>query len=185
MSKLNLVKRVSHSVQVKARAIKLLLLDVDGVLTDGGIYLDDRGVETKRFDVRDGQGITLLQRTGVRVGIITGRSSKVVSHRARELGVTMVYQGVGDKAEIYDEIKRKTRLKDDQIAYIGDDIADLPVLRRAGLAIAVRNSWSALKSEVDYVTQADGGRGAVREVVEWLLRASGQWQKLTKELSHR
>ncbi len=179
------MKRVSHSVQAKAKEIKLLLLDVDGVLTDGGIFLDDRGVETKRFDVRDGQGITLLQRTGVQVGIITGRSSKVVSYRARELGVTMVYQGVGDKAEIYDEIKRKTGLKDNQIAYIGDDIGDLPVLRRAGLAITVRNSWSGLKSAVDYVTQADGGRGAVREVVEWLLRAGGHWQKLTKKLSRR
>ncbi|MDH3445030.1 MAG: HAD-IIIA family hydrolase, partial [Deltaproteobacteria bacterium] len=173
------------SVQAKARNIKLLLLDVDGVLTDGGIYLDDRGVETKRFDVRDGQGITLLQRTGMRVGIITGRSSKVVRYRARELGVTMVYQKVRDKAAIYDKIKRETGLEDRQIAYVGDDIGDLPVLRRAGLAITVRDSWSALESEVDYITKADGGRGAVREVVEWLLRASGAWQRLTKDLSFR
>ena len=179
-SSLILVKRVSHSVQAKAKEIKLLLLDVDGVLTDGGIYLDDRGIETKRFDVRDGQGITLLQRSGVRVGIITGRSSKVVRYRARELGISMVYQGVRDKAQIFAEIKRKTGLKNRQIAYIGDDIGDLPVLQRAGLAITVRNSWLGLKSAADYVTQADGGHGAVREVVEWLLQAGGHRKKLAK-----
>jgi 3-deoxy-D-manno-octulosonate 8-phosphate phosphatase (KDO 8-P phosphatase) len=173
------VKRVPLSVQGKARKIKLLLLDVDGVLTDGGIYLDDRGVEIKRFDVRDGQGITLLQRAGVRVGIITGRSSNVVRYRARELGVKIVYQGAVNKGDIYEEIKRKTALEDSQIAYMGDDISDLPVLRRAGLAITVRDAWAGLKPDVDYVTQADGGRGAVREVVEILLRASGARAKIT------
>ena len=175
------MKRVPLSVQDKARKIKLLLLDVDGVLTDGGIYIDNRGVEIKRFDVLDGQGITLLQRAGVRVGIITGRSSNVVRYRARELGVKIVYQGAGDKVDIYEEIKRKTGLEDSQIAYVGDDITDLPVLRRAGLAITVRDSWPALKPDVYYVTQVDGGRGAVREVVELLLRATGGWKKLTKE----
>jgi 3-deoxy-D-manno-octulosonate 8-phosphate phosphatase (KDO 8-P phosphatase) len=174
------VKRVSLSLKAKARRIKLLLLDVDGVLTDGGIYIDDRGVETKRFDVRDGQGITLLQRAGIRAGIITGRSSDVVRHRARELGVEIVYQGVGDKANVYEEIKRVARLEDNEIAYMGDDIGDLPVLRRAGLAITVRESWLA-KTEVDYVTQATGGHGAVREIADLLLRATGAWKKLVKD----
>jgi 3-deoxy-D-manno-octulosonate 8-phosphate phosphatase (KDO 8-P phosphatase) len=178
------VKQVSLSVQAKARKIKLLLLDVDGVLTDGGIYIDDHGVETKRFDVRDGQGITLLQRAGIRAGIITGRSSDVVCHRARELGVEIVYQGVGDKTRIYEEIKRKTSLADDQVAYMGDDLGDLPVLRRAGLAITVRESWLA-KTQVDYVTQATGGHGAVREIADLLLRATGAWKRVVKEVSNR
>jgi 3-deoxy-D-manno-octulosonate 8-phosphate phosphatase (KDO 8-P phosphatase) len=173
------VKRVSPSVQAKARKIKLLLLDVDGVLTDGGIYLDDRGVESKRFDVRDGQGITLLQRAGIRAGIITGRSSDVVRYRARELGITIVYQGVADKASAYEKIKQVTGLKDEEIAFMGDDIGDIPVLRCAGLAITVRESWLA-KSRIDYVTQASGGHGAVREIADLLLRATGAWKNLSK-----
>jgi 3-deoxy-D-manno-octulosonate 8-phosphate phosphatase (KDO 8-P phosphatase) len=178
------VRPVSLKLQARARKIKLLLLDVDGVLTDGGIYLDDRGVETKRFDVRDGQGITLLQRMGIRVGIITGRTSEVVRLRARELGVRIVYQGVADKAGIYEEIKRKTRLKDSQVAYMGDDIADLPVLRRAGFAITVRESWLP-ESDVDYVTRAAGGHGAVREITDLLLRSTGAWKKVAEAVSKR
>ncbi len=178
------MKRVSLSLQAKARKIKLLLLDVDGVLTDGGIYLDDRGVETKRFDVHDGQGITLLQRAGIRAGIITGRSSDVVRHRARELGVEIVYQGVRDKAKVYEDIKGLARLADSEIAFMGDDIGDLPVLRRAGLAITVSNSWLA-KTKVDYVTQATGGHGAVREIADLLLRATGAWKRLVREVSDR
>lgn len=173
------MKRAALSFRAKARKIKLLLLDVDGVLTDGGIYLDNRGVESKRFDVRDGQGITLLQRAGIRAGIITGRSSDVVRHRARELGVEIVYQGVADKASAYEEIKQLTGLKDEEIAYMGDDIGDIPVLRRAGLAITVRESWLG-KSHVDYVTRASGGHGAVREVADLVLRATGAWQSLFK-----
>jgi 3-deoxy-D-manno-octulosonate 8-phosphate phosphatase (KDO 8-P phosphatase) len=178
------VKRLSLLLQAKARKIKLLLLDVDGVLTDGGIYLDNHGVETKRFDVRDGQGITLLHRSGIRTGIITGRASDVVRHRARELGVEIVYQGVGDKAHAYEDIKKVAGLEDREIAYMGDDIGDLPVLRRAGLALTVKNSWLA-KTPVDYVTQATGGHGAVREVADLLLRATGAWKKLVKEVSGR
>ena len=160
------------------------MLDVDGILTDGGIYLDNRGVETKRFDVRDGQGISLLQRAGIRAGVITGRSSEIVRHRARELGIEIVYQGVDNKADIYDEIKRAARLEDKEIAYMGDDIGDLPVLRRAGLAITVKDSW-LVKAQVDYVTQATGGHGAVREIADLLLRARGARKQLRKEVSHR
>jgi 3-deoxy-D-manno-octulosonate 8-phosphate phosphatase (KDO 8-P phosphatase) len=179
------VKRIPKSLKDKAEKIKLLLLDVDGVLTDGGIYIDDRGIETKRFDVRDGQGITLLQRAGVRVGLVTGRSSNVVRYRARELGVKIVHQRVGDKAQIYDEIKRKAGLDDSEIAYVGDDFGDLAVLRRVGLAITVRDSWAALQPEVDYVTRAEGGRGAVREVVELLLKAGRHGKKPANRLSRR
>jgi len=163
------VKAIPAPLRHKARKIKLLLLDVDGVLTDGGIYIDDRGVESKRFDVRDGQGITLLRRAGVEVGFVSGRSSGAVRQRARELGVKLVYQGVGEKAETYERIKRRTGLKNENIAYIGDDIMDIPILRAVGLAITVPNGWPGVRPVVDYVTAAKGGRGAVREISELII----------------
>lgn len=172
------MKSVPVSVRKKAEKIRLLLLDVDGVLTDGGIIIDNRGVETKRFDVRDGQGIVLLIRSGITVGFITSRRSDIVRHRAKELGVKLVYQGVQRKVDTYSEIKRKTGYADEQIAYVGDDIADLPVMRRVGLAVTVRDSGPDLKPRVHYVTQAKGGNGAVREVSELLLKAQHSWQKL-------
>ena len=174
------MKAISAGVRKKAQKIKLLLLDVDGVLTDGGIYIDDRGIESKRFDVRDGQGIALLRRAGIEVGFISGRSSNLVRRRAKELGVRIVFQGVRDKATIYNRIKRRAGLKDDQIAYIGDDIADLAILRQVGLAVAVQDSWSGLKEAVDYVTGAEGGRGAVREASELLLKAQEHLNYITK-----
>lgn len=172
------MKPISPGVQKKAAKIRLLLLDVDGVLTDGGIIIDSRGVEAKRFDVRDGQGIALLIHYGIKVAFVTGRSSSIVRHRAKELGVTFVYQGVKNKLEIYDRIRRKTGLKDEQIAYVGDDVMDLPVIRKVGLAITVRDSWPGLKSRVDYVARCGGGRGAVREVSELVLKAQGLWKEL-------
>ena len=174
------MKRVSATVRRKAEKVRLLLLDVDGVLTDGRIIIDNHGVETKCFDVRDGQGIASLIRAGIRVGFITGRFSHIVRHRAKELGVKIVYQAVQHKADIYDEIKQKMRLSDQQIAYVGDDIIDLPIMRRVGLAIAVRDSWPGMKPKVDYVTEAKGGRGAVREVSELLLKAQNLWQQLAE-----
>ncbi|MBI2368557.1 MAG: HAD-IIIA family hydrolase [Deltaproteobacteria bacterium] len=158
----------------KVQEIKLLLLDVDGVLTDGGIYIDDRGVESKRFDVRDGQGITLLKRAGIKVGVISGRSSGAVRRRAAELGVKLLYQGVRDKSETYERIKTRTGLKDEQIAYMGDDIMDIPILRAVGWAITVPNGWPGVRPVVDYVTEAKGGRGAVREVSELIISAQNQ-----------
>lgn len=178
------MKRIPFAVRKKAARIRLLLLDVDGVLTDGGIIIDDRGAETKRFDVRDGLGITLLLRAGIEVGFITGRSSPVVVRRARELKVRMVYQGVQDKAAAYVKIRNKLRLQDEEIAYIGDDIADLPILREAGLGITVKDGWPGLKRQVHHVTQAQGGRGAVREVAEMLLRAQGKWNSLADQRDH-
>lgn len=174
------MKRLPAGVKKKAAKIRLMLLDVDGVLTDGGIIIDSRGGETKRFDVRDGQGIALLIRAGITVGFVSGRSSNLVRHRAKELGVRIVYQGVQDKADAYKEIKKKTGFRDEQIAYLGDDIADLPIMRRVGLAMTVRDSWPGLKPRVDYVTQARGGRGAVREVSELLLKAQNIWHELLR-----
>ncbi len=175
------MKRISPSVRKKAAKIRLLLLDVDGVLTDGGIVMDNRGEEIKRFDVRDGHGIRLLQRAGIQVALITGRKSRVVSHRARDLGIRMVYQQAYDKLEVYEKIKRKTRLADEEIAYVGDDIVDLPVLRRVGLAMTVRDCWTPLKQRVDHVARSQGGRGAVREIVELLLKAQGRWEDVSRK----
>lgn len=169
------MKRISTAVRNKARAIKLLLLDVDGVLTDGRIILDDRGVETKHFDVRDGQGIVLLMRASIEVGLITARNSKAVRYRAKELGLRIMRQGVQNKATTYGEIRRQSGLAETQIAYIGDDIADAEILRRVGLAVTVKDGWEELFRSVDYVTERPGGRGAVREVAELLLKAQNKW----------
>ena len=174
------MKPVSAAVRRKAEKIRMLLLDVDGVLTDGRIIIDEKGVETKHFDVRDGQGISLLKHAGIGVGLISGRSSNSVRHRARELGIPLVYQGVRNKAGIYDKVKLKAGLDDDQIAYVGDDIVDLPILQRAGLAVGVKNGWPELRPLVDYVTEASGGRGAVREIAELLLKAQDKWDSVTR-----
>ena len=172
------MNRVPVPVRKKAAKIKLLLLDVDGVLTDGRIIIDDRGVETKHFHVRDGQGISLLMRSGIEVGFITGRSSNAVRHRARDLGVRLVYQGVSNKLDCYHRIKQKTGLEDDNIAYMGDDMVDLPILSQVGLAVAVADGWGELSRVVDYITAARGGQGAVREVAELLLQAQRKWSNL-------
>ena len=165
------MKRHPADVRKKAARIQLLLLDVDGVLTDGRIIIDDRGIETKQFHVRDGQGIALLLRCGIGVGFVSAR----VRRRAKELGVHLVYEGVRDKLEAYGEIKCSLGLKDNQIAYVGDDIIDLPILRQAGLAVSVRDGWEGLRGVVDYVTSASGGQGAVREVAELLLKTQDRW----------
>jgi 3-deoxy-D-manno-octulosonate 8-phosphate phosphatase (KDO 8-P phosphatase) len=172
------VKAITPGLRKRAQQIKLLLLDVDGVLTDGGIFIDDRGVETKRFDVRDGQGITLLRRAGIEVGFITGRSSHIVRRRARELGVNLLYQRVRKKIEVYSRIKRNNGFADAQIAYMGDDLMDAAIMSHAGLAITVKDSWSGVKPLAHYVTRCRGGHGAVREVCELLLQAQDLWDGL-------
>lgn len=178
------MKRISTAVRNKARAIKLLLLDVDGVLTDGRIILDDRGVESKHFDVRDGQGIVLLMRAGIEVGLITARNSKAVRYRAKELGLRIVHQGIQSKATTYGEIRRQSGLAEMQIAYIGDDIGDLEILHRVGLAVTVNDGWEELFRFVDYITDKPGGRGAVREVAELLLKAQNKWDASAKNTTN-
>ncbi len=159
--------------------IRLLLLDVDGVLTDGGIVYDDHGVQTKVFDVKDGHGLKLLQRAGIRVGIITGRQSEVVNVRARELGIDIVHQGAKEKLVPYEQVLGSLGLSDHEVAYMGDDLPDLPVLRRAGWAVAPADAVEEVLSRVHYVTARPGGRGAVREVCELLLKETGRWADVT------
>jgi 3-deoxy-D-manno-octulosonate 8-phosphate phosphatase (KDO 8-P phosphatase) len=162
----------------KAKNVKLLILDVDGVLTDGRIVIDDRGVETKCFDVRDGHGIKLLKRAHIEVAIITGRQSQVVSHRARELGIDSVYQNIHDKLEVYEAILKEKGLKDGEVGFVGDDIVDLPVLKRVGFSAVVADGIEELKPYADYVSRNKGGRGAVREISELILKAQGKWPQL-------
>ncbi len=159
----------------KLADIRLLLLDVDGVMTDGGIVYDGNGLETKVFNVRDGHGIKMLQRHGIEVGIITGRTSAVVDIRAKELGIGLVYQGALKKLDSYLDVKLKTGLDDSQIAYIGDDIIDVPVMRRVIFAAAPADALSDARNAAHYVTSLAGGRGAVREVCDLILKGRGLW----------
>jgi 3-deoxy-D-manno-octulosonate 8-phosphate phosphatase (KDO 8-P phosphatase) len=162
-------RKISKRILEKARRVRFLLLDVDGVMTDGTIYLDADGRETKAFNIYDGSGIHLARKAGIQVGIITGRQSTIVAHRARELEITEVHQKILDKLKVYDGLLLKYGLKDSEMAYIGDDVIDLPVLARVGLSVAVQNAHPDVKARVDWVTQKAGGYGAVREVTDLLL----------------
>lgn len=159
--------------------IRLLLLDVDGVMTDGRIHYSEDGGEIKSFDVKDGHGLKLLQRAGVQVGIITGRCSSIVNRRADELGIEILYQGVKDKMIPYEEILRERGFKDDEVAYMGDDLVDLPILLRVGYSATVADAVEEVKNHVHYVTSRPGGRGAVREVCEVLLKQTARWSAVT------
>ncbi len=164
-----------------AKGVKMLLLDVDGVMTNGGIIIDDRGQELKVFHVRDGHGIKLLLSNEIKVGIITGRESEVVKKRAEELGIETVYQGCRDKTEAYEKIKKAYKLKDEEIGFVGDDIVDIPILKRVGFPVAVADATEEVKTVAVYVTEARGGRGAVREVAEFILKAKGLWKRIIDE----
>lgn len=158
--------------------IRLLVLDVDGVLTAGGIFMDEDGREYKRFHVRDGHGIKLLQGIGVTVAIISGRRSGVVDQRARELGIEHVIQGATDKGKAFTELLAATGADPDEAAMIGDDVVDLPIMVRAGLALTVANAHPAVRERAHWTTTAGGGDGAVREVTDRLLRAQDRWDEL-------
>jgi len=158
--------------------IQLLILDVDGVLTDGGIIRDDAGQQIKRFHVRDGAGIVLWKRLNKGVAIITGKESQVVLHRADELGIENVYQNIGNKLDAYDQLKEELGVKDTEIAYIGDDLPDLPVMRRVAFPIAVADAVEEVRAVAKYVTKYPGGYGAVRDGIEFLCKEMGIWQQV-------
>ena len=155
----------------RARGVKLMIFDVDGVLTDGRLYLSDSGEEIKAFSTRDGQGITLLRESGITVGVITARSSRVVERRARELGIELLRQGASDKAGVFAELLSGQNLQASEAGYMGDDLADLPVLIRCGFAATVPSAPEVVRSRAHYVAQAAGGEGAAREVCEFILMA--------------
>jgi len=168
-----------------AKKIKLLILDVDGVLTDGSIILDNFGNELKSFHVRDGHGIKMLMKAGIHVALITGRQSKVVEKRADELGIRDVFQKCYDKTTAYDQLARKYSLDYSEIAYIGDDVVDIPVLKRSGLSVVVADADDETKALAQFITTKGGGRGAVREICDLLLKAKGLWKDRTNGKSKR
>ncbi|HMO84001.1 MAG TPA: HAD hydrolase family protein [Lacipirellulaceae bacterium] len=159
----------------RCAAIRLLLTDVDGVLTGGGVTLDNQGVESKTFHIRDGLAVRLWQHAGGRTGVVTGRSSQVVKLRAAGLEMDVVRQGVKDKLPEVQAIAAAMGIPPEQIAYVGDDLPDIPVIRYAGLGVAVADAPEEVRAAADYVTSVAGGCGAVREVVELLLKNTGQW----------
>ncbi len=157
----------------RAKLIKLVAFDVDGVMTDGGLYLSDSGNEFKRFNTLDGLGIKLLKASGVKVAIITGRTSKCVTHRAQNLGIEHVYQGVEHKLNAMNDLLDKLKLTRDAAAYMGDDVVDLTVMRHVGLAISVPDAPQLVREHATYITQRRGGHGAVREACELIMHAQG------------
>jgi 3-deoxy-D-manno-octulosonate 8-phosphate phosphatase (KDO 8-P phosphatase) len=160
--------------------INLLLLDVDGVLTDGGIIYDDDGRELKQFHVRDGSALKFWQMAGKRAAILTGRVSRVVEVRAKEIGIEVVIQGATDKLAALRGLLGQTRLQPMQIAFVGDDLPDMPVMRHCGLAIGVADACPEVLAEAHYVTRAGGGKGAVREAIELILRSQGPWTEIVE-----
>jgi len=165
----------------KLKRIKLLLLDVDGVLTDGSIIYNDNGVETKIFNVKDGLGIRLLMEAGIQVGIVTGRTSKALYHRCTNLGISLLFDGVHEKTSVLELISEQTGLQAEEIAFVGDDLPDLPLLKRVGFSIAVADAYETIIENVDMTTSAKGGAGAVREVCEAILKAQGFWNKILEK----
>jgi 3-deoxy-D-manno-octulosonate 8-phosphate phosphatase (KDO 8-P phosphatase) len=164
-----------------ARRIKLLILDVDGVLTDGKIIYTDHGSEIKMFNVRDGVGVKLLKEAGIDVAIVSSRRSEAVRYRANDLGIEAVFLGINDKLLLFEDLLRDKGLEDQEVGYIGDDLVDIPVLKRAGLAIAVADAVEEVRRLADYVTRKSGGEGAVREVCELILQAQDKWPEFMRD----
>ncbi|HET6564687.1 MAG TPA: 3-deoxy-manno-octulosonate-8-phosphatase KdsC, partial [Xanthomonadales bacterium] len=168
------LENVSAEVVRKAREVRLLALDVDGVMTDGRLYFDQAGAETKAFSTRDGMGIKALQRCGITVALVTGRQSSMVDQRARELGIDLVFQGSDNKLAALQALQQTARLEASQIAYMGDDWIDLPVLKRVGFSASVADADPLVRQSVDWVTAEAGGKGAVRAVCNLILAAQGK-----------
>ena len=165
----------TRNLEDKAASVRLILLDVDGVLTDGAVVMYGDGLESKRFHIRDGIALVWAQRVGLKVGILSARHSASTTQRAAQLGISLVHQGVASKAATYDQILRDVSVTDAEVAYMGDDIVDLAVLRRVGLSAAPSDAVADVRSCVDFVSSYPGGGGAVRELVEMILRTQGHW----------
>lgn len=172
-------KKLSAQIIKKIKAVKILILDVDGVMTDGCIIYDDDGKETKVFDVKDGHGIKLLMRAGIDVAIITARESNVVLHRSKNLGIEMVYQKAMDKVAAFEDMVKKKQLLPNEAAYMGDELVDMPLLQKVGFAVTVKDAVADVKKYADYVTARNGGHGAVREICDLILKVQGKWEEAT------
>jgi len=163
-----------QDIMARAREVRLVVFDVDGVLTDGGLFIDTEGREHKVFHSRDGHGMKMLQHSGVKLAVITGRSSPAVTHRMASLGIEHVYQGQQDKLPAFSDLLGKLDLQHAQVAYVGDDVVDLPIMRRAGFAVAVADAHPLVKRHAHWQTANPGGRGAARDVCELILEAQGR-----------
>lgn len=172
---------VPRSLSANASRIQLLLLDVDGVLTDGGVVFHADGSESKAFHIRDGAGIVWAQKAGLIIGLLSARSSGATAHRAAQLAIRIVEQGVKSKLATYERILRDTKVEDANVAYMGDDLLDLPVLTRVGLSAAPADAVPEVKERVHWVSTFGGGRGAVRELIEIILRAQNKWDEVLRE----
>ena len=168
-----------QALKEKIGKIRLLISDVDGVMTDGRIIYDNFGDEFKLFDVHDGLAAYLLKRGGIKLVVMTAKGSKLVKRRSKELKAAALYQKAWDKGKVYKKIRAKFRMKDEEICAVGDDLLDVPVFKQVGLAVAVANAVPEAKEAAHYVTQRSGGRGALRELIELLLKTQGKWQKVT------
>ena len=170
-------------IQATARGLRLVAFDVDGVMTDGGIYFVGAGEEARRFDVRDGMGVVLARNAGLRTAIISSRSSVTVRRRAEELGIDALYEGHERKGEALDLLLEEQALRPEEVAYLGDDLQDLPVMNRVGLPIAVADARPEVIRRALHVTRAFGGHGAVREAIEWILEARGEMRSVLKQFT--
>ena len=170
------------ALKQRASKIRMLVLDVDGVLTDGKLYFDHAGNEMKAFNTRDGLGMKALQRVGIEVAVITGRKSEAVSYRMNQLGIAHVYQGREDKLDAFLDLLKTTRLDAQQVCFAGDDWIDLPVLMRVGLAVSVADAEDHVKQQAHWITQRNGGHGAVREICNLILKAQGKDQTILDEI---
>ena len=169
----------------KAKNIKVVIFDVDGVLTDGSLFIGDDGQEYKAFNSRDGHGMKMLQKTGVEIAIITGRTSEVVKHRIKDLGIKIVYQGQHDKTLAFNDLLNSRQLSPAECAYVGDDVVDLPVMSQVGLAIAVQDAHPMVKKHAHWLTPSAGGRGAGRDVCEMIMEARGSLQAELESYLHK
>lgn len=167
-------------IQERAKKIRLLLLDVDGILTNGKIAYGNYGDELKNFDIYDGFGLALLSKTPIKVALLTAKKSKIIVKRAKDLNIRYVYQNATNKLDIYQNILKKVFIADEEICFMGDELIDIPVLKRVGLAVTVPKAPEEVRQCVHYITKKDGGEGAVREVVEVILRSQGLWDALVK-----
>ncbi len=167
------------SPRQKAARVKLLILDIDGVLTDGRVVYDDTGREIKFFDVKDGHGMKLLMRAGFEIVLLSGRKSEANRHRARDLGVDELYEDAKIKLPLLEEILEKKGLDPEEVAFMGDDLIDLPPMRAVGLAMCPADAWDPVKQVAHWIAQRPGGHGAVREACEFLLQSSGKWEEVT------
>lgn len=166
----------------QAANIRLIILDVDGVMTDGRIIIDDNGVESRFFDIKDGLGVVALQMSGVEAAIITSKKSVAVKHRAEELKIKRFYEGIRKKTEAYAEIVKDMGITDAEVCYMGDDLVDLSMMKRVGFPVAVADAVQEVREAAAYITKAPGGRGAVREVAEIILKAQGKWDAILSKI---